>query len=213
MLHSSLPLVVLQELLLPAVARILVVDSDPRWAGIAAALMAELRSALPGGCEQMEHIGSTSVPGLPAKPVIDLMASTADLDRIIGVEQQRLSPLGYTRFETGMIGRLCYRREAGSAPADLVACDEVVRRHRAQVAVHFHVVPAKGWAVQNERLLRDLLLADPEAARRYGDLKRRLAAEISDPRLYTRAKTELIQELVDKARQQRGLPPVNVWED
>jgi hypothetical protein len=83
----TVPLVVLQELLFSAVARILVVDSDPRWAGIAAALMAELRAALPGGCEQMEHIGSTSVPGLPAKPVIDLMASTADLDGVIGVEQ------------------------------------------------------------------------------------------------------------------------------
>ena len=71
----------------------------------------------------------------------------------------------------------------------------------------------QGWAEQNERLLRDLLLADPDAARRYGDLKRRLAAEITDPRVYTRAKTELIQELVDKARQERGLPPVNVWEE
>jgi GrpB-like predicted nucleotidyltransferase (UPF0157 family) len=145
----------------------------------------------------MEHIGSTSVPGLPAKPVIDLMASTADLDRVIGVEQERLSPLGYTRFETGMTGRLCYRREAG----------------KALVAVHFHVVLAKGWAHQNERLLRDLLLADQAAARRYGDLKRGLAAEITDPLVYTRAKTELIQELVDKARQEKGLPPVNVWEE
>jgi GrpB-like predicted nucleotidyltransferase (UPF0157 family) len=192
--------VVFQELLLSAVARILVVDSDPRWSGIAAALMAELRSALPGECAQMEHIGSTSVPGLPAKPVIDLMASTADLDRIIGLEQERLSPLGYTRFETGMSCRLCYRREAGVAPAE-------------RVAVHFHVVPVQGWAEQHERLLRDLLLADPDAARRYGDLKRRLAAEISDVRLYTRAKTVLIQELMDRARQQRGLPPVDVWEE
>ncbi len=183
-----------------AVASILVVDSDPRWAGIAAALMAELRSALPGGCAEMEHIGSTSVPGLAAKPVIDLMASTADLDRIIGLEQERLSPLGYTRFETGMTGRLCYRREAGSAPAE-------------RVAVHFHVVQVQDWAEQNERLLRDLLLADPDAARRYGDLKRRLAAEITDPQVYTRAKTELIQELMDRARMQRGLPPVNVWEE
>jgi hypothetical protein len=43
--------VVLQELLLSAVERILVVDSDPRWAGIAASLIAELRAALPGGVE------------------------------------------------------------------------------------------------------------------------------------------------------------------
>jgi GrpB-like predicted nucleotidyltransferase (UPF0157 family) len=183
-----------------AVDRILVIDSDPGWPRIAAALMTELRSAIPDGWAEIEHIGSTSVPGLPAKPVIDLMASTANVDRIIGVEQERLSPLGYTRFETGMTGRLCYRREAGAAPAELVA-------------VHFHVVPVQGWAERNERLLRDLLLADPAATRRYGNLKRRLAAEITDPRVYTRAKTDLIQELVDEARQQRGLPAVDVWEE
>ena len=57
----------------------------------------------------MEHIGSTSVPGLAAKPVIDLMASTPHLGRVVQVENDALKPLGYTRMETGMSGRLCYR--------------------------------------------------------------------------------------------------------
>jgi len=183
-----------------AVDRILVIDSDPGWAGIAAALMAELRSVVPDAWDQIEHIGSTSVPGLPAKPVIDLMASTTDLDHVVALEQRFLTPLGYTRLETGMAGRLFYRREPGTAPADTVA-------------VHLHVVPVHAWATQNERLLRDLLLVDPDSARRYGDLKRRLAEEITDSLVYTRAKTDLIQELVDRARQQHGLPAVNVWAD
>jgi GrpB-like predicted nucleotidyltransferase (UPF0157 family) len=182
-----------------AVDRILVVDSDPRWAGIAGALMAELR-VVPGAWAEIEHIGSTSVPGLPAKPVIDLMASTTDLDRVAALEVENLTPLGYARLETGMTGRLFYRREPGAAPADTMA-------------VHLHVVPIRTWSTQNERLLRDLLLVDPDAVRRYGDLKRRLATEITDTLAYTRAKTELIQELVDQARRQRGLPAVNVWED
>ncbi len=162
--------------------------------------MNELWSAMPSAWVRMEHIGSTSVPGLPAKPVIDLMASTADLDRVAALHLESLAPLGYSPLETGMTGRLCYRREAGVAPA-------------RTVAVHLHVVPVQGWATQNERLLRDLLLVDAEAARRYGELKRRLAAQVGDPRVYTRAKTELIQELVDKARLEQGLPPVNVWEE
>lgn len=54
--------------------------------------------------------------------------------------------------------------------------------------------------MQNERLLRDFLLTHPDAARRYGDLKRRLAATVDDPLVYTRAKTDLIQELVAQAR-------------
>lgn len=187
-----------RDLLLFAVDRILVVDSDPRWAGIAAALMAELRSVVPDAWDEIEHIGSTSVPGLPAKPVIDLMASTTDLDRVVALEQQFLTPLGYTRLETGMTGRLFYRREPGVPPADAVA-------------VHLHVVPVRTWSTQNERLLRDLLLVDPDAVNRYGELKRRLAEEITDSLVYTRAKTDLIQELVDRARQQRSLPPVEVW--
>jgi len=162
--------------------------------------MNELWSALPSAWVRMEHIGSTSVPGLPAKPVIDLMASTADLDRVAVLHPECLAPIGYDPLETGMTGRLCYRREAGVAPA-------------RTVAVHLHVVSVQGWATQNERLLRDLLLVDAEAARRYGELKRRLAAQIGDPRVYTRAKTELIQELVDKARLEQGLPPVDVWEE
>ena len=162
--------------------------------------MTELWSADPQAWEQIEHIGSTSVPGLPAKPVIDLMASTPDLDRVVALEQQFLTPWGYTRHETGMRGRHFYRREPGMAPADTVT-------------VHLHVVSVHTWATQNERLLRDLLRVDPDAARRYGDLKRKLAQEITDSLVYTRAKTDLIQELVDKARQQRGLPAVCVWED
>ena len=99
-----------------------------------------------------------------------------------------------------MSGRLCYRREPDTAPV-------------RTVAVHLHVVPTNSWATQNERLLRDHLLLHPEGAARYGDLKRRLAGEIDDPLAYTRAKTALIQELVDRARSDRGLPQVNVWPD
>src|SRR6478609_4775912 len=76
------------DLGLYVVAGILVVDSDPRWAGIAADLMNELWSAWPSAWVRLEHIGSTSVPGLPAKPVIDLMASTADLDRVVALHHE-----------------------------------------------------------------------------------------------------------------------------
>ena len=108
--------------------------------------------------EQLEHIGSTSVPGLAAKPVIDLMASTPHLGRVVQVENDALKPL-VTRMETGMSGRYCCRREPGTASV-------------RTVAVHLHVVPTNSWAAQNQRLLRDHLLLQPESAARYGDLKR-----------------------------------------
>ena len=49
--------------------------------------------------ERLEHIGSTSVTGLAAKPVIDLMASTPHLGRVVQVENDALKPLGYTRMK------------------------------------------------------------------------------------------------------------------
>ncbi len=96
-----------------------------------------------------------------------------------------------------MAGRLFYRREPGVSPA-------------GRVAVHLHVVPSAGWPTQNERLLRDHLLDHPEDVERYAELKRRLAHEFDDPLAYTRAKTALIQQMVDRARRDRGLPAVNV---
>jgi len=75
------------------------------------------------------------------------------------------------------------------------------------------VVPADTFGTRNEQLLRDHLRAHPGDVRRYAELKQRLAAEHTDGTEYLRAKTGLIQELTDRARADRGLPPVPVWEE
>ena len=170
-----------------------VVEYDEAWPVRAAAARADLISL--GVFDAVEHIGSTSVPGLAAKPVIDLMAAAASLDAVAAAGDA-LAGLGYHRFDTGMPGRLFYfRDEAG------------------QRAYQLHVVPAGTWDARNERLLRDHLRDHPDDARRYAELKQRLAVEHTDGTEYTKAKTELIQELTDRARAGRGLPPVPVWEE
>lgn len=68
------------------------------------------------------------------------------------------------------------------------------------------------WPTGNERILHDHLRTHPADAARHGALKRALSAEHTDSLAYTRAKTDLIQELTDRARADRGLPPVPVWE-
>jgi GrpB-like predicted nucleotidyltransferase (UPF0157 family) len=78
--------------------------------------------------------------------------------------------------------------------------------------VHLHVVPADSWDLRNERFLRDHLRRHPDLAARYGALKVRLAADGVNGDDYTRAKTALVQEVVDAARHERGLEPVDVWE-
>jgi GrpB-like predicted nucleotidyltransferase (UPF0157 family) len=170
-------------------------EYDPAWPGLAAAASRELEAALPGVFLELEHIGSTSVPGLAAKPIIDLMASVPSLDAVAAREDV-LAALGYHRVETGMRERLFYPRDADGR-----------RTH------HLHVVTEATWDTRNERLLRDHLRAHPEAADAYGDLKRELATRIGDPDEYTRAKTALVQDLVDAARASRGLPLVTVWEE
>jgi GrpB-like predicted nucleotidyltransferase (UPF0157 family) len=164
------------------------------WPRMAEAACAQLQESLPGLFSAIEHIGSTAVPGLAAKPIIDLMAAAGDLDRV-AAHDGTLLILGYEPHDTGMPGRLFYRR------------DENGRR-----ACHLHVVPAANFATRNELLLRDYLRANPADARRYAALKRELAAGQQASADYTRAKTELIQELTDRARAVLGLPSVPVWE-
>ncbi|UCM87474.1 GrpB family protein [Streptomyces marincola] len=77
---------------------------------------------------------------------------------------------------------------------------------------HLHVVTADSWPSRNERLPRDRLRADPEAAREYGPLKRRLAAQETDGLASTKGRTALIQRLVDE-NAPRGLPAVSVREE
>jgi GrpB-like predicted nucleotidyltransferase (UPF0157 family) len=172
-----------------------VVDYDDAWPGNAAAACAELRDHLPGLLTAIEHIGSTAVPGLAAKPVIDLMAATEDLSQLTARDAE-LQLLSYHGHATGMPGRLFYYR------------DENGRR-----AFHLHVVPATSWPARNEVLLRDYLRTHPADVQRYAELKRGLAAQYEAPAEYTRAKTALIQELTDQARAARGLPSVPVWEE
>lgn len=169
-------------------------EYDPSWPELAASVCAEVDAALPGVFLAIEHIGSTSVPGLAAKPIIDIMAAVTSLEQVASREAA-LAALGFERFETGMSDRLFYRRPVTEP-----------RTH------HLHVVTTDTWNTRNERILRDYLLAHPDAAERYGALKKTLADDVDDPDTYTRAKTDLIQELVDAARAERGLPSVPVWE-
>ncbi|WP_435106566.1 GrpB family protein [Nocardiopsis synnemataformans] len=175
-------------------AAIAIADYDPRWPDMASAAIAELQEASPGLFTEIEHIGSTSVPGLAAKPVIDLMAATASL-REVRDHEPALARLGFTPHENGMNDRLLYVRAPGG-----------VRTHI------LHIVTQASWPTRNQRILRDYLRSHPEEAARYAELKRKLAATTVTPGEYTKAKTTFIQEATDHARRERGLPPEPVWE-
>jgi GrpB-like predicted nucleotidyltransferase (UPF0157 family) len=166
-----------------------IVEPDERWPALgrqACLVLAPLFVAV-------EHVGSTAVPGLPAKPVIDLMAS---LPRLGEVNDDALRTLGYRMTPSGMPERLFYRREDYDS-----------------TAYHLHVVTVESWPTRNERLLRDHLREHPADRDRYAALKRELMEKHGPGEAYTRGKTGLIQELTDAARAARGLPSVPVWEE
>jgi GrpB-like predicted nucleotidyltransferase (UPF0157 family) len=171
-----------------------ILDYDPDWPRQAAAAIDALQAAAPGLFAAIEHIGSTAVPGLAAKPVIDLMAAVPDLD-MVRPHEHALAECGFRPHDNGMVDRLLYVRASGH-----------VRTHI------LHVVTLDSWPTRNQRILRDHLRGHPEDAARYADLKRAIVAAGTAPGEYARAKTALVQELTDRARAKRGLPPEPVWE-
>lgn len=175
-------------------AAVAIADYDPHWPNMASVAITELQEVSPGLFAEIEHIGSTSVPGLAAKPVIDLMAATASL-REVRDHEPALAGLGFTPHENGMNDRLLYVRALDG-----------VRTHI------LHVVTQASWPTRNQRILRDYLRSHPEETARYAELKRKLAATTAAPGEYTEAKTTFIQEVTDRARRERGLPPEPVWE-
>jgi len=179
-----------------AIPRVDIVPYDPRWPALYGAEYQLLTSCLPNLLEPIEHIGSTAVPLLSAKPIIDIMAATANLNDF-GHAVSPLTAAGYVLIETGMRNRLFFRRRA--EPSGQL--------------YHLHVVERETWAHRKERIMRDYLIDHPTAAVAYGLLKQDLAKQYTkDSLAYTKAKTEFIQTLLDQAYDRLGRPRINAWE-
>jgi GrpB-like predicted nucleotidyltransferase (UPF0157 family) len=164
----------------PAPARALfeVVDYDPSWPATFAAIRDRVGATLGPVAVAIEHVGSTSVPGLPAKPVIDIDVVVADRADI-PVAIAALASIGYVHLGTlGVPDREAFRRPPDSARHNLYVC------------------PADGEGLRNHLALRRHLRTHPAAVVAYGALKRRLAAETDDIDVYVAGKTDLIVSLL-----------------
>jgi hypothetical protein len=102
--------------------RIMVCPADPSWPSWFRQETARLRSALPGDLvAEIQHIGSTAVPGLDAKPIVDLMVGIGEPGRIAEVVE-RLERLGYESLgEAGVPGRWALRKRDVAQPRRMVA--------------------------------------------------------------------------------------------
>jgi GrpB-like predicted nucleotidyltransferase (UPF0157 family) len=158
-------------------------DYDARWPGRFAELGARIRSALGTAALAVEHIGSTSVPGLAAKPIIDVLVVVADVD-----EERSYVP---AMEDAGFVLRV---REAGH------------RMFRTpQRDVHIHVYSAGDQAIADYLDLRDWLRVDAADRTLYAEVKRDLATRPwSDMNHYAEAKTDVIQQVLGRARAWRA---------
>jgi GrpB-like predicted nucleotidyltransferase (UPF0157 family) len=165
--------------------RVEILPYQPTWPAEFEAIAAAQRRALGGLAVRIDHIGSTSVPGLPAKDVIDVQVSVAALDEAATAAiRAALGPLGYRPAE-GVSSD--HRPPNATGPAE----DWTKLYFHApagQRRTHTHV-RVLGRANQRYALLfRDYLRAHPAMAAAYAELKRRLAAHLADPADYPEVK-------------------------
>ena len=149
--------------------RIIIHPYDPAWPAAFAAIAAPLRAALGARARRIDHIGSTAVPGLPAKDVVDVQVTVAALDAP-GIHAA-LAPLGYT-----LLPDIQADHVPAGADADPAQWAKLYFRPPADLRpLHLHV-RAAGRANQRYALLfRDYLRADPAAAGAYAQIKIALA--------------------------------------
>jgi GrpB-like predicted nucleotidyltransferase (UPF0157 family) len=171
------------------------VPYDPKWPILFEREREHLRACLPAGLiGRIEHFGSTAIPGITAKPIIDILVEVASLEetgtRIIPV----LEAQGYDYF-----WRPTWGDDVPPWYAWFIKRDSQGRRTH-----HIHMVEPdfEHW----ERLLfRDYLIEHPDVARQYGELKVRLArAHVHDRIAYTRGKSEFIVRWTRIAKEHYG---------
>lgn len=152
------------------------VPHDPEWSAAYAREAARLRRGLGDHALAVEHIGSTAVPGLAAKPILDIMVATPALGQSL-VRESLLAGLGYEpRPRDTILGRLLFVAPAGDF--------RLVNLSLTQPGSAF-------W--RNHLAFRDRLRADPDLAAAYTRLKAELAAQFPGDRLaYTDAKGAFI---------------------
>ena len=160
---------------------VIIEDYDPRWPQLFEMLRSRLSAVLDELAISIEHVGSTAVPGLPAKPIIDidvLLRLSTDLPVVI----TRLADLGYEhRGDLGVSGREAFRAKSDAVHHHLYVCPPGSREYDRHIA------------------FRNYLRAHAADANVYALLKRELASKfVSDREGYNQAKNEFVQRILQR---------------
>jgi GrpB-like predicted nucleotidyltransferase (UPF0157 family) len=158
-------------------------EYNPQWTRMFEQECALLTEALgEDDFVDIKHIGSTSVPGLRAKPIIDILIAVEEFAPI-PVYTERLGPVGYQ-----------YHPHGSEEGERIFFWKGVPRTH------HVHIVEYATWEHQRHIIFRDYLRMHPDIARRYTEVKEELATAFKHDRpAYTRGKTAFIKAIMERA--------------
>jgi GrpB-like predicted nucleotidyltransferase (UPF0157 family) len=162
------------------------VDADAAWIGRGQQERDRLEALLsPWLIARIEHVGSTAIPDLPAKPIIDLQAPVADLSDSDPIAAA-LAPHDW-HFVDPELDQRPWRRF-------------FVKVTDGRRSAHLHVMTRDNPRWHQQIAFRDALRVDPNLTADYAALKRVLAAEFSDDReAYTAAKSDFIRTVLDRS--------------
>lgn len=160
---------------------VVVVPYDPRWQEEFAAASRELHDTVGTSIPAVHHVGSTAIPGLCAKPVLDILVSVVDLEGSLELVQD-LERLGYEfRPAEEIPDRHYFRRRRGTARTHHLSLAEPTSRYH-EVTLAF----------------RAALRGDAAAARRYGELKLDLARRFPhDREAYIQGKSAFVADVLN----------------
>ena len=168
--------------------KIYMVSHDPKWRQLFQQEAEQLTAVLGSSVAAVHHIGSTAIPTIYAKPVLDLLLVVQDL-AALDTKQPRMEALGYEALgEFGIPGRRYFRRDNLSGE----------RTHQV------HVFENDSPQIKRHLAFRDYLINHPETAQEYSDLKQELATKYPDDNeAYMDGKDEFVKK-IDMRTAQEG---------
>lgn len=163
----------------------------PEWATIFLELKSEYSKVLADCSVDIQHVGSTSVEGLAAKPIIDIdviVEPDEDIEKVI----KALETLGYKHIgDLGIKGREVMKNYTSDIP--------FTSEKKTWLDHHLYVSKRGCLSLQNHLILRDHLRHHPEDVKGYSDLKKELAIRFKDDiNSYVEAKTDFILNILEK---------------
>jgi len=163
-----------------------VVPYDPSWPALFAQEKAVLKSILGEMIVDVQHFGSTAIPGMSAKPTIDVMVLVRNIETVDAYNSAMTQAGYFTKGENGIPGRRAFTRLKDDGD-----------NHFS----HVHIYEPSNPHVTDELMFRDYLRMNSEAFRQYEAMKLAASARYRfSPKEYTDAKTDCIMEIMAKAK-------------